>query len=209
VRETRFTQATTKVDDGARDNIEITHKTSATFEDATISRSLTRVRNSPVIIKQCSFSGSPHFAIVAEYYAELTLEGNDFNKDKRAVHLKDNSKLVMRNNKIANTVRPAPIQSRAVISMPAELRVNAIWVRSFSKAAIEGNTIGGDYDYAICVDGQSSVDCLANQIQCGAIGGICYSGMSSGACDENTYTGKDVSHAQFFSHGCFQRRRAG
>jgi hypothetical protein len=197
-----------KVGDKPRTNFEILHETQASLEDTQILRSCTHVKNSKVQIRQCHFSLSPNFAIIAEYQAELTVEGNEFQKDKMIMHLKDKATLHLFNNRMMNIQRPVmkdgvTDKQRAA----ADSKVKTISVRSFSKATIEGNVIQGDYDYAVYVDGQSDVDCRANQIQCGSMGGICYSGVSSGFCEENTYTGKDLTHAEFFAHGCIQRRK--
>jgi hypothetical protein len=208
VRRSRFMQATTKHEQQPREHFEIRHKTNAIFEDTHITKSCTRVKNSTVAIGNSHFSSSPNFAIIAEYYADLTVEGNDFNKDKMILNLKDNSSLHLFNNKMTNIMRPQLKEPLAKTSV-VDQKVKTISVRSFSKATIEGNLINGDYDYAIYVDGQSNVDCRANQIQCGQQGGICYSGVSSGFCEENTYTGKDQSHAEFFAHGCIQKRKGG
>jgi hypothetical protein len=44
-------------------------------------------------IRQCQFSLSPNVAMLVEYHAELTVEGNDFSMDKMIMHQKDNAAL--------------------------------------------------------------------------------------------------------------------
>ncbi|OHS96783.1 hypothetical protein TRFO_36971 [Tritrichomonas foetus] len=208
VRLSALYYATTKYGDEPREHIEVRNKSKATFEENKISKSCTKVKKSDVNIRQNKFSLSQNYAIVGEYYAKIFVESNEFNKDKMILSLKDNSYVHCFNNKISNVMRPLmkdPV-TQQFVPMPSENKVKALHIRSFSEGLIEGNMISGDYDYAIFVDGQSKVDNRANQIQCGQLGGICYSGVSSGLCEDNQYTGNTM-HAEFFSHGCSPTRR--
>jgi hypothetical protein len=208
IRQCSLNQASSKVGDNPRMNFEILHETTVSVESTEILRSCTHVKNSKATIQQCHFSLSPNFAIIGEYHADMLVQDCEFVKDKMAVHLKDNSVLQLLHNELKNLVRPMMKEGLTEKQRAAnDSKVKTISIRSFSKAAIEGNGISGDYDYAIYVDGQSDVDCHANKIHCGAMGGICYSGVSSGYCHGNQYFGKDLSHSEFFAHGCIQKRQ--
>lgn len=191
--------ATTKYGNSPREFIEIRNKSKATFEENRITRCETFVRRAEVNLRQNFFSISPTFAIVGEYFAKINIESNEFNKDHQILSLKDNSYVHCFNNKMSNIIRPKMVDE--------DDKIKAIHIKTFSEGYIEGNMISGDYDYAVFIDGQSKVDNRANQIQCGVHGGICYSGVSSGLCEDNTYTGNTPQHYEIFSHGCSPTRR--
>jgi hypothetical protein len=88
--------------------------------------------------------------MLVEYHAELTVDGNEFQKDKMIMHLNDNATLFMFNNRMVNVQRPqAKEGGNERLKAAADSKVKTISIRSFSKATIEGNVIQGDYDYAI------------------------------------------------------------
>ncbi|KAK8891702.1 hypothetical protein M9Y10_028922 [Tritrichomonas musculus] len=190
--------ATTKNGNNPREFIEIRNKSKAIFEENRITRCETYVRKAEVNLRQNFFSMSPTFAIVGEYFAKINIESNEFNKDHQILSLKDNSYVHCFNNKMSNIIRPKGIDE--------DDKIKAIHIKTFSEGFIEGNMISGDYDYAVFIDGQSKVDNRANQIQCGVHGGICYSGVSCGLCEDNSYTG-NTQHSEIFSHGCSPTRR--
>ena len=161
-----------------------------------------RVRNSEASIRQNKFGSSPQYAIWGEYYATLLVESNEMSKDRMICLLKDNSSMNFFNNKVTGTIRPVVKDQRLQ-------RVKALNVTSFSTATIEGNIINGDYDYAVYIDGQSNVDCRANQYQLGKNGGIYYSGVSSGLCEDNQYTGQAIPGRDepYFGRGCIRKRK--
>ena len=208
VRLSLLNLAFTKYGDEPREFIEILNQSKATFEECRITSCCTKVRKSEANLRQNKFSKSQQFAIIGEYCAKLFIESNEFDKDRQILSIKDNSYVHFFNNKISNVLRPfkKDPNTNQKIKMGSEYKIKAIHIKSFSQGLIEGNTISGDYDYAIFVDGQSKVDNRANQIQCGPLAGICYSGVSSGLCEDNQYTGT-TQHNEFFQHGCSPTRK--
>lgn len=208
VRQSTLSKMMTKYNDLPRAYIEIIDKSKVTFEENRFIFSIIVAKRSEVAIRQNKFSNSPNFAIQGENNCSLLIESNEINKCKMVFQLKDNSYAHFFNNKINNVTRPVIKEGMTARQKSLiDTKAKAITVKTFSKALIEGNVINGDYDYAIYIDGQSNVENRANQIQCGNMGGIAYSGVSSGLCEDNSFTGKDPQHAIFFAHGCNPIRR--
>ena len=186
------------------ERIEVRHKSKATFEDNILKCVMIRVRNSEAAIRQNKFISSPKVAIAGEYHANLVVESNEMYRDRRICWLKDQSVMHFVNNRIIYTIRPQ-------VNNPEDELANivkAIHISGFSQAQIEGNSLNGDYDYAIYVDGQSDVDCRANQYQMGKKGGIYYVGVSKGLCEENKYTGWTRDREEpYFGRGCIRKRK--
>lgn len=191
VRLTSINHAVSKNDNNESEHIEINHNSNIIFEDNSITSSAIKVRNATSTIRSNKFSHSSTFAISGEYYAHLTIESNDMDKNKAILSLKDNSDVHFFNNKISSIKKSKSDNKQRVIH-----------VRAFSKGYIEGNTISGDYDCAIFIDVQSNVDTRANQIQCGTSGAIAYTGESNGICEDNKFTGKDQTKTISIAHGC-------
>ena len=187
--------------------IEVRHKSKATFEENRIRWAMIRVRNSEAAIRQNKFASSPKVAIFGEYHANLVVESNEMSKDRGVCWLKDQSVMHFFNNRITATIRPQVKNPEDELAN----RIKAINISGFSQAQIEGNILNGDYDYAIYVDGQSDVDCRANQYQMGKKGGIYYAGVSKGLCEENQYTGQAVDgvgrEEPYFGRGCIRKRK--
>lgn len=198
VRKSAFFAAHSKLNN-KREHIEIRNDSKATFEENKIEKCCTRVVQAELNARQNKFLHSPITAIEAEYKATLHIESNEFEKDHMILSVRDNSEVHCFNNKMTNISRPKTSDSDA--------KFKAIFIRSFSEGRIEGNTISGVYDYAIFIDGQSKVDNIANQIECGAKGSIYYSGVSTGNCEKNNVTGNHPRKDEYYGPGCGPTRR--
>lgn len=208
VRQSILSKMTNKHPDKPREFIDIIDKSKATFEENKFIFSQIRIKKAEAAIRQNKFANSQNFAIQGENSCNLLIESNEISRCKMAFSLKDNSSAHFFNNKISNIIRPQLKEGMTARQLSlVDTKAKAISVKTFSKALIEGNVISGDYDYAIYVDGQSTVENRANQIQCGNMGGIAFSGVSNGLCEDNSFTGKDPQHAVFFAHGCNSIRR--
>ena len=183
--------------------IEVIEESQMLIENCTITKSLVKVLRSNFTLRKCKIVRCTQTtAINGESNSKLILENNEFNESHQAVSVKDNSTLQFSYNKIQGVVRPKTKKDKSLLS---DNRIKVINIKEFSTGTIEGNFVSGDYDYAIYSDGQSKVDCTTNQIQIGEKGGIMYTGMSYGKCEDNEFTGKGKPVEYF--HGCSSSRK--
>ncbi|KAH0787328.1 AAA family ATPase [Histomonas meleagridis] len=192
IRLTSMNHASTKFGDKSTQHVDILNKSNVTFEENTFLYSTLKVKNSTATIRQNKISHASSFAINGEY-AHLTIESNELFKNRAVLYVKDNSDVHFFNNKISNVLPKSK-------SDPNKQRV--IYIKAFTKGSLDGNTINGEYDYAIAIDGQSNIDARANQIQCGSSGTILYTGVSSGVCEDNSFTGKALAKPIWVTPGC-------
>jgi len=203
IRNSIFCYAWTKIEKTPTDDIVIRNDSIVSLEENKISYSIIKVKHAEAKIRKNAISSSRNFAIQGESKAKIIAESNDMSKVRQALSVKDNSTIMFVNNNVANIIRPRrkdPVL--AEIMAINDNKIKAILIKQFSTGTIEGNFISGDYDYAIYVDSQSKADNRANQIQTGAMGGILYTGMSSGMCDDNSFSGKGSTKYIEYWHGC-------
>ena len=202
-RNSTFLFAVTRPAEKVSKYFEVVDDSNMTIETCRFSKTVIKIRHSSATIRKCILQKAQNFVLNGEDNAHITAEHNEVSFCNQCASIKDNTVLQFSFNKVTSITRPK--KKANAESTILDSRVRAFNIREFSTCVFEGNFISGDYDYAVYVDGQSKVDCLTNQIQAGSRGGILYTGMSYGKCDDNEFTGKS-KFIEYFN-GCSSSRK--
>lgn len=189
-------------------HIETLDRSNIIYEDNILNDSILIVkRRCTSTIRRNDITKTKNYAIQIDERCNVKIENNKLNQCNLALLIQDHCVMTFDSNIIENIIFPDKDDPNRVVNKFKDNKRKVLSIKKFSEGSVENNLITGDYDYAIFVDSQSKIFVKSNRLDSGSRGIVLYTGVSSGSCIDNTYSGKFKDSPVDFQVGCIEIRR--